>query len=103
MFYIGLLIMSSKWYASANYWFMQLLTIGAGIGALYFGNIYGIGLLSGIGGTFFCLYLIEKYGELPWKTVGYSWGLLGFGVLVSVLAKIALTNPQYFIVTLKVV
>ena len=32
-----------------------------------------VGALLGIGGTFFTLYLLEKYFELPWRGVGWAW------------------------------
>jgi len=82
--FLGLLIASTKWYDSRfPYVLMQLLTITAGMLAVYIGNLYGIGPLAGIGGTFFVLYLIEKPFEIPAESVtGFAViGLLVFGTM----------------------
>lgn len=64
--YLGLLIASSKWYSRRRiYPLMQLITILAGIAAIFFGSVFDVGELQKIGGTFFALYLIEKVCEIP--------------------------------------
>lgn len=66
--YLGLLIMSSRWYTrgyNGKYFLMQLVTFAAGIGALFAGSYFGIGELQKIGGTFFVLWALEKLIELP--------------------------------------
>lgn len=64
--YLGLLIASTRWYDSKfDYPVMQLVTIIAGMGALFFGSVLAIPELLGIGGTFFVLYLLEKPFEIP--------------------------------------
>jgi len=79
--YLGLLIISSKWYETdRNYAFKQLMTIGAGIAALYIGTVFGIGELQKIGGTFFALYLIEKVIEIP---VDSARGYAVVGLMIS--------------------
>jgi len=81
--FLGLLIASSKWYDSLfPYPLMQGLTIAAGMLAIGLGNVYGIGPLHGIGGTFFVLYLIEKPFEIPARSLtGYA--LITLAVSVS--------------------
>ncbi len=106
VYYLGLLLMSSKWYvwaternrsSGSNYILLQFLTIVSGIAALYFGSAFNLGALLGVGGTFFALYLLEKYYEIPWKGVGWFWSLLGVAGILYALVGFANNNPQYFI------
>ena len=72
--YLGLLIASTRWYRNRqNYAIMQIITIAAGIAALFLGSVLGISELQKIGGTFFVLYLIEKMTEIPARSIeGYA-------------------------------
>lgn len=72
--YLGLLIASTRWYRyRQNYLVMQVITITAGILALFLGSILGIPELQKIGGTFFVLYIVEKISEIPASSVeGYA-------------------------------
>jgi len=104
VFYLGILIMSSKWYwwqGKGYKWgewvIMQLLVIVAGVAALYCGSIYNIDLLLGIGGTFFGLYLIEKWFEIPWKNSGWAWSLLGLSILLYCFISLVQLYPEYFL------
>ena len=98
VYFLGVLIMSSKWYAEdAKYWSMQLLCIASGVLALWLGSVYGLGMLTGIGGTLFYLYLIEKYYELPWEGAGWAWSLLGLSGILYGFAIFAQAHPQYFL------
>lgn len=76
---------------------MQVLTVVSGLLALYFGSVFGITALANIGGSFFCMYIIEKYFDIPWKGVWLYWGFMGFGLLLYVLSVVAKTYPQYFL------
>src|SRR5690606_30204777 len=78
VYHCGLLIVSSKYYLreiDGHYWSLQAVTVLSGIAALYIGSVYELGMLRGISGTFFCLYVLEKYFEIPWKNVGWAWAL----------------------------
>jgi hypothetical protein len=98
VFFTGLLIMSSKWYAkSGMYLLMQLVTVVCGVAAVYVGSVLGIGTLTGIAGTYFGIYILQKYVELPWKSVGYAWSLLGLAGLIYAFVYFAQQNPQYFL------
>ncbi len=110
VYFTGILIMSSKSYSYISsynrgrrdvhwprYWSMQVLTILSGLLALYLGSVFNISTLSGIGGTLFCLYILEKYYEIPWKGMGYYWSLFGLGTLLYTISVCAQTYPQYFI------
>lgn len=109
VYFIGLLILSSKWYilsydyetrgykGYAKYWALQILTVVSGFAALYFGATLNIGLLTGIGGTFFGIYLAEKYIEISWNRIGPAWMLLIGAGLLYALATFAQAHPQYFL------
>ncbi len=137
VYYLGLLVMSNKWYCWPNsykfqqklesqqkndsqeeresqekrllemkliagqqrtrYLIMQAITIISGVAAFYIGNSFHIGSLLGIGGTFFVIYLLEKYYEIPWKGVGWAWSLLGVAIALYFFVGFAGQHPQYFI------
>ncbi|HXV27189.1 MAG TPA: hypothetical protein VD862_04170 [Candidatus Paceibacterota bacterium] len=78
--FLGLLIASSKWYErNFPYAVMQVVTVIAGIAALFIGSVWHISEFQRIGGTFFALYLVEKYAEIPVRSMrGYAvLGLTG--------------------------
>ena len=113
VYYLGLLVISSKWYCRPNpynpeskkterkgfsrYFTMQAITIASGLAALYLGSTFKIGSLLGIGGTFFTIYLLEKYYEIPWKGVGWAWSLLGVAIALYFFVGFAGQHPQFFI------
>lgn len=105
VYFTGCLIVSNRYYhraahdsaVDAQYVLLQLLTIMSGSAALYLGALLEIPVLSGIGGTFFALFLVEKYLEIPWRKVGWSWGLLGLSLGLYFLAGFATAHPRYFI------
>lgn len=67
--YLGLLIASSRWFRSPrSYAYMQVVTIAAGLLALFAGSVFSIPQLERIGGTFFVLYLLEKPAEIPFES-----------------------------------
>ncbi len=92
--YLGLLILSSRWYRGGNYALMQFLTILAGASAITIGIIFGIGIFAKIGGTFFALYLIEKPFEIPELEIrGYAWMALIMSVMGSGFIYYSMTHP----------
>jgi hypothetical protein len=105
VYLLGLLILSSLHYARrgwpqeqrwVRYATMQVLTIASGITALYLGSVYKVEMLLGLGGTFFYLYLMEKYYEIPWRGIGWAWALLGTGGLLYGFALFAQARPEWF-------
>lgn len=102
--YLGLLILSSRYMCFDTsyrtnwrmYLIMQVITIAAGLAALYFGTVLSIPLLLGVGGTLFYLYLIEKYYEIPWSGIGWVWSTLGLGGILYAFAIFAQSHPEYF-------
>lgn len=72
---VGLLIMASRWYypSGVPYLMRQLTPIAFGFLATGLGNVWGIPHLAAIGGTFFVLYAIEKFADIPAQSlVGYA-------------------------------
>lgn len=86
VFYISLLIMSSLYYHnkfSPAYTNMNIITILCGVSAVYFGNVLDISQLYGFGGTFFTIFLLEKYCEImPNNSIVWAWSTLFFGGLL---------------------
>jgi hypothetical protein len=102
VYFIGLLITSSRYYLSKNdpsYLWMQLLTIVSGVAAMYVGSVFDAPELRGVGGTFFFLYILEKYAEIPRITKHWAWGTFGFGLLLYGLAMFMKAHPVYFLIS----
>jgi hypothetical protein len=100
VYFIGLLIVSSKLYKHANahhYLGLQILTIVSGLLALFIGSVWQISQLQGIGGTLFFLYLLEKYFELPWQKKGWAWATLGLAVILYLGSLVTRQYPHYFL------
>lgn len=74
--YIGVLISSSRFYCRASdssYALRQFFAVALGVAALYFGSVWQISELQKIGGTFFALYIIEKFTDVPAESArGYA-------------------------------
>jgi len=100
VYFLGLLIWSSKWYSrrqQSEYIALQPITIASGAIALYLGAVGQIPQLQGIGGTFFFLYVIEKYFELPWSQKNIVWATFGLSTLLFSAAWIMKQYPEYFL------
>jgi hypothetical protein len=76
---------------------MQAIVIGSGVAALYIGTVFGLTMLAGVGGTFFYIYVLEKYYEIPWKGVGWAWSTLFLAGILYGFVIFAQRHPQYFI------
>jgi hypothetical protein len=85
VFYLGLLIMSSKW-SSRDYPYgpMQILMFAACLAGLAIGTLWNLQVVSGVAGTFSALYLLEKPLEIEIKDkVAYAWVILILCVVVG--------------------
>lgn len=98
VYFIGLLIMSSKYFRESNYLLMQILVFCSGLAAVYFGSVLNIPALRGIGGVFFFLYLIEKYVEIIQVNIHWAFGTLGLGALLYFCGLFITNHMEYFMV-----
>jgi len=98
-YFIGMLIMSSKYYTEnfLHYLIMQAMMILSGAGALVVGTLHHIETLQQIGGTLFYLYALEKYFEIPWGATSWAWITLFLSGLLYAGALFAQANPTYFL------
>jgi hypothetical protein len=69
----------------------------SGIAAFYLGGTFGIGTLLGIGGTFFTLYLLEKYFEIQWRGVGWAWAAIGVAIGLYFFVGFAEQHSRFFV------
>ena len=101
VYFLGLLIVSSKWYFRQNFNFyllMQGITVVSGVTALYVSSIWHISILRGVSGTLFTLYAIEKYIELPWTRKNWVWATLGFSIILYVCTRLIRSYPELFLI-----
>lgn len=103
VYFLGLLILGSYWYPGKNklrFTMMQVFMLLSGGLALYFGTTLGLGWLYGVGGTFFVLWICEKYAEFCVESkVGWQWALLfGAGGLLGA-AYLMSQYPEVFLWT----
>ncbi len=101
VYYTGCLIVSTRFYwkreEASRYGAMQVLTILSGLAGLWLGTTCDIGALRGIGGTFFFLYLLGKYFELPWRRAQMAWAALGLALILYLAAWMLKRYPEYFV------
>jgi hypothetical protein len=80
-----------------HYWGFQIVSIVAGIGALFFGSVLQISELQKIGGTFFVVYLLVKLVKIPTRSrLMFAWLVVGTGVLMVGFCWFALAHPELF-------
>jgi hypothetical protein len=98
-YFVGVLIVSSRFYVETRRrWLqMQALAIISGVVALFVGSVWQLEAIQGIGGTFFFLYLIERYLEIPGLGKRWAWALLGLGILLYMASLVITQYPQFFI------
>lgn len=110
VFFLGILIMSSKHYCSdytrgrrkenrlwGKFFLINALCLASGVGALYLGSVYGMGSLLGIGGTLFVLWIVEKYLELPWEGIGWAWCAFSLAIFAYFMVGQMKLHPEYFL------
>lgn len=100
-YFLGLIIMASKYYWGRDdygaYFLTQIAAIISGVAALYLGSVLGMGMLLGVGGTWFYIFVLEKYYEIPWKDSGWAWSLLGLSGILYGMYVFAVKYPEYFL------
>lgn len=96
VFYTALLILSSSYYTGRrNRLIFNILALGVGLASFYLGSLVPeLALFRGVASTFFVLFLMEKYIEIPWTKDTWMLGLLGGSLLLLALCFFIESNPQ---------
>ncbi|HKG92588.1 MAG TPA: hypothetical protein VKA84_11875 [Gemmatimonadaceae bacterium] len=107
VYFVSLLIVASRYRVGrgrkpakrpwARFWEWQAIAALSFVAGLYLGPTLGAPVLSGVAGTVFAFYLMEKYLEIPWRGRGWAWGTLGAGALLYAIGRAATAWPQYFL------
>ena len=109
VYFISLLIVASRQFVRrgrrgkpvanpwAHFWTWQAIAVLSFFAGLYIGPALGATVLSGVAGTLFACFLMEKYLEIPWRGRGWAWGALGAGGLLYAIGRAATAWPQYFL------
>lgn len=104
VYFIGMLILSSKWVAKENYWLRNLVTLISGPSLIWVATSLELGVVNAIAGTFFVIFLMDKYVEFCslWvkNTIGFGAALLGTGLFGFCLMQLLNIYPQYFVSSL---
>ena len=80
-----------------QYWGFQIVSVAAGIGALFFGSVLQMIELQKIGGTFFVIYLLIKLAEIPTRSrLMFAWLVVGTGAITVGFCWFALVHPELF-------
>lgn len=105
VYFLGWLVVSNRHYHSdpfgsdsrvALYCWTNVLALGSGGMAVLLGSVVPeLHLLKSVGGTFFGLLLVEKYGEIPWQSEAWVWTMLGFGIMLWTLSFLANEHPDF--------
>jgi hypothetical protein len=103
VFFLGGIIVSSRYYHGndvdvAHYIWVNLFVCACGMCCVALGSMVPeLYLLKSVGGTFFVLFLLEKYIEIPWRNAGWVWAALLLGVLLYGISWWASENPEYLL------
>jgi hypothetical protein len=107
---LSILIMSDEYYCRSHicrnyqdyrtvYYVMQLLMLASCLSCLYFGSIFNLAIMKGIGGTFLVLFLLDmEYHFLKQFRTGSLTGILFvLAVNLYALRYYILNYREYFI------
>lgn len=101
VYFLGMVILSSKWLARENYWIKNIITFASGLASIWVATSLELGVVNAISGTFFVIFLIDKYVEfctvLVKDKIGFGAALLGAGLGGFGLIQVVESYPQYFI------
>ncbi len=99
-FFGGLTWMSSRIRQSksqSGYIFWQVASVISGVGAILVGQLFDIGALTEVGGTFLLFYILGKYIEASnWREYRL-WAALGLGILLYIIALVINQYPEFFL------
>jgi hypothetical protein len=87
VFYVSLLIISSYFYdTDKKYVTNNVIAFMLYVFSVFIGSTFNINQLSGFSGTFFVLFLLEKYIDLmPNRSEVWAWSILLSGIALYVL------------------
>ena len=104
VYFIGCMIIQSKYYSYQSnkhfekYILCNLIALGSALAALTVGSVMpGMEYLRGMGGTFLMLMVVEKYIEIPWSKKTWTWGMLGFGMLMYGMVLWVHQHPEWIL------
>lgn len=101
-FFGALEIMASRRYHRKNrgrFWRWQIISIIAGVSAIFVGIFWEISALTQVGGTFLLFYILEKYIEIHNWRKHWAWAGLGLGILLYGVALLINQYPQFFLLS----
>jgi hypothetical protein len=99
-FFGTLEVMASRRYHGTDrgrFWRWQVISVFAGVSAIFVGVFWDISALTEVGGTFSLFYILEKYIEIPNWHKHWAWAGLGLGVLLYGIALIINQYPEFFL------
>lgn len=107
VFFIGMLIITTKWYRSSNgrsgaahYTILNVLMIAAIFASIFFGQTYGVSVLRGMAVAFLIFWVLDKSIEIAVTARSVALGfLLGGGALYGA-SWFCMNHTEYLLFTL---
>ena len=99
-YFTALAVLAVRWYhrdKPERYLRWQVVSIVSGIAALYIGSYWDIPVMQELAGTYFLIYLLEKYIEMQNWRQHWAWASLGLGILLYIAALLINNYPQFFL------
>jgi hypothetical protein len=99
-YFTALTVLAVRWYhreKPGRYLRWQIVSIVSGIVALYIGTYWNIPVIQEIAGTYFLIYLFEKYIEMQDWRRRWAWASLGLGIMLYIAALLINIYPQFFL------
>ena len=100
-YFVCCLMISSKTYDHKSIYtalLCNLVTICSAIVSLVLGSTFSaLSPLTGIGGTFLWLLVLERYKEIPWKSGYWAFRVSGLGIILYGLSVFFTLYPDWLI------
>ncbi|MDQ7027282.1 MAG: hypothetical protein Q9P01_01835 [Anaerolineae bacterium] len=75
----------------------QIVSIISGLTAIFIGSYWNIPVIQEIAGTYFLIYILEKYIEMQNWRKHWAWASLGLGLILYLAALLMNMYPQFFL------
>lgn len=75
----------------------QIVSIVSGLTAIFISTYWNIPVMQEIAGTYFLIYILEKYIEIQNWRKHWAWAGLGLGLILYVVALLMNMYPQFFL------